>query len=282
MSLAPEVFAFVRDHVRAESAIVLDTGKEYLVESRLVSVARELGHPDVDTFVRQLQRTRDPVQLRKVVEALTTNETSFYRDNDPFVALRQTVFPELARRRPNRRLRIWAAACSTGQEPYSIAMAVKETPALAGFKVDIFATDLSEEVLEKARKAEYSQLEVNRGLPATTLVRYFQRQGVSWRLDPEVASMVQFSRLNLTRPFGPVGQFDVVFLRNVLIYFDVATKRDVLRRVRQVMAPDAYLFLGAAEMTMGVDDAWERLPAGRSSVYRIRQAASAPSPALAR
>ena len=275
MSLATDVFGFVRDHVRAESAIVLDSGKEYLVESRLVPLAREHGHASVDDLVRTLQRTRDRVLLRKVVEALTTNETSFYRDNDPFVALRQSVLPELAQARPDRRLRVWAAACSTGQEPYSIAMAVKETPALAGFDVDILGTDLSEEVLAKARTAEFSQLEVNRGLPATALVRYFQRSGTNWRLDPAVARMVRFSCLNLTRPFGPVGTFDVVFLRNVLIYFDVETKRDVLRRVRQVMAPDGYLFLGAAEMTMGVDDAWERLPAGRSSVYRIRQDAVA-------
>lgn len=271
MSLGAGAFAFVRDHVRAESAIVLDAGKDYLVESRLLPLARELGHADVDTFVHHVQRTRDPVLLRRVVEALTTNETSFYRDNDPFVALRDEVFPALAARRPGRRLRVWAAACSTGQEPYSIAMSVLESRALAGFDVSILGTDLSEEVLEKARRAEYSQLEVNRGLPATTLVKYFQRSGASWRLAPEVASMVRFSRLNLTRPFGPVGPFDVVFLRNVLIYFDVATKRDVLRRVRQVMAPDGYLFLGAAETTMGIDDAWERLPAGRSSVYRIRQ-----------
>ncbi|GGD21550.1 CheR family methyltransferase [Nocardioides daphniae] len=275
MSLAADAFAFVRDHVRAESAIVLDTGKEYLVESRLLPLARTHGQADVNELVRHAQRTRDPLLLRKIVEALTTNETSFYRDNDPFVALRQDVLPALAARRPQRRLRIWTAACSTGQEPYSVAMAVRETPAVQRFDVEILGTDISEEVLEKARRAEYSQLEVNRGLPATTLVRYFQRSGASWRLDPEIASMVRFSRLNLTRNFGPIGQFDVVFLRNVLIYFDVETKREVLRRVRQVMAPDGYLFLGAAEMTMGVDDAWERLPAGRSSVYRIREGAAA-------
>lgn len=275
MSLSADAFAFVRDHVRSESAIVLDTGKVYLVDSRLQPLARDRGHADVTEFVRYVQRTRDPVLLRKVVEALTTNETSFFRDNDPFVALRQDVLPALAARRPQRRLRIWTAACSTGQEPYSVAMAVRETPAIQRFYVDILGTDLSEEVLERARRAEYSQLEVNRGLPATTLVRHFQRSGASWKLNPEIASMVRFSRLNLTRPFGPVGRFDVVFLRNVLIYFDVETRRDVLRRVRQVMAPDGYLFLGAAEMTMGVDDSWERVPSGRSSVYRIREDAAA-------
>jgi chemotaxis protein methyltransferase CheR len=272
MSLGADVFAFVRDHVRAQSAIVLEPGKEYLVESRLSTLARQLGFADVDEFVRQVQRTRNPVHLNKIVEALTTNETSFFRDRDPFVALRQDVLPELALRRPGRRLRVWAAACSTGQEPYSIAMTVRETPELAGFGVDILGTDLSEEVLEKARRAEYSQLEVNRGLPATTLVKYFQRSGTNWKLDPEVASMVRFASLNLLHPFSQLGRFDVVFMRNVLIYFDVQTKREILHRLRQVMAPDAYLFLGAAEMTSGIDDGWERLPAGRSSVYRRKDA----------
>lgn len=270
MTLAPEVFVFVRDHVRRESAIVLEAGKEYLVESRLQPVARQLGFTDVDAFVRAVQRTRDRGHLTRIVEALTTNETSFFRDRDPFVALRQDVLPDLATRRPGRRLRIWTAACSTGQEPYSVAMTVKETPEMAGFGVEILGTDLSEEVLSKARRAEYSQLEVNRGLPATTLVRHFQRAGTNWKLDQEIASMVTFSKVNLLHQFDHLGRFDVVFLRNVLIYFDVETKRDILRRLRRVMNPDAYLFLGAAEMTSGIDDGWERLPAGRSSVYRLR------------
>ncbi|MFC6154154.1 CheR family methyltransferase [Nocardioides yefusunii] len=275
MTLAPDVFVFVRDHVRRESAIVLEAGKEYLVESRLQPMARSLGFADVDTFVHSVQRSRDRGLLERIVEALTTNETSFFRDRDPFVALRQDVFPDLAARRPGRRLRVWTAACSTGQEPYSVAMTVKETPELTGFGVEIIGTDLSDEVLAKARAAEYSQLEVNRGLPATTLVRHFQRAGVNWRLDPEVASMVTFSKVNLLHSFDHLGRFDVVFLRNVLIYFDVETKRDILRRLRRVMNPDAYLFLGAAEMTSGIDDGWERLPAGRSSVYRLRTASTA-------
>ena len=177
----------------------------------------------------------------------------------------------LARSRPNRQLRIWAAACSSGQEPYSIVMTAMDTPELAGWQVDVLATDLSQEMLDRARAGEYSQLEVNRGLPATTLVRHFERSGLGWRISPAIASQVQFRQLNLMRPFPPMGRFDVVFLRNVLIYFDLPTKRDILRRVRQVLAPDGHLFLGAAEMTMGVDDAWERVPAGRSSVYRIRE-----------
>lgn len=271
MTISLQAFTFVRELVRAESAIVLDTGKEYLVESRLVPLARAAGHPDVDAYVADLSRRRTPAALKLVVEALTTNETSWFRDSDPFTALRQTVFPALAKTRANRTLRIWAGACSSGQEPYSIIMTALDTPELAGWKIELVATDLSEEMLTRSRKGEYSQLEVNRGLPATTLVRHFERAGLNWRINQSIRERVEFRQLNLTRPFPPMGRFDVVFLRNVLIYFDLPTKRDVLKRVRQVMAPDGHLFLGAAEMTMGVDDAWERVPAGRSSVYRIRE-----------
>lgn len=271
MTISPQAFTFVRELVRAESAIVLDAGKEYLVESRLVPLARAAGHPDVDAYVADLSKRRTPAALKLVVEALTTNETSWFRDSDPFTALRQSVFPALAKTRANRTLRIWAGACSSGQEPYSIIMTALDTPELAGWKIELVATDLSEEMLTRSRKGEYSQLEVNRGLPATTLVRHFERAGLNWRINQSIRERVEFRSLNLTRPFPPMGRFDVVFLRNVLIYFDLPTKRDVLKRVRQVMAPDGHLFLGAAEMTMGVDDAWERVPAGRSSVYRIRE-----------
>ncbi len=271
MTISPQAFTFVRELVRAESAIVLETGKEYLVESRLVPLARAAGHPDVDAYVADLSTRRAPAALKQVVEALTTNETSWFRDSDPFTALRQSIFPALAKTRANRTLRIWCGACSSGQEPYSIIMTALDTPELAGWKIELVATDLSEEMLTRARKGEYTQLEVNRGLPATTMVRHFERAGLNWRINQSIRDRVEFRQLNLTRPFPPMGRFDVVFLRNVLIYFDLPTKRDVLKRVRQVMAPDGHLFLGAAEMTMGVDDAWERVPAGRSSVYRIRE-----------
>jgi chemotaxis protein methyltransferase CheR len=153
-------------------------------------------------------------------------------------------------------------------------MTLLETPAVADWTIEIVGTDLSSEMVERAREGRYSQLEVNRGLPASALVRYFERDGAGWRVNAQLRSMTRFSELNLMRPFPSVGRFDVVFLRNVLIYFDVDTKRDILRRVRQVLAPDGYLYLGAAEMTMGVDDAWERVAAGRSSVYRKRKDAS--------
>jgi chemotaxis protein methyltransferase CheR len=265
----------VRDLVRRESAIVLSQGKEYLVESRLLPVAREEGLPDIEKLVEKVrQHPHSPVS-RRLVEALTTNETSWFRDGDPFAALRDTVVPDLASsRKTTRRLRIWSAACSSGQEAYSIAMTLLDTPAVADWTIEILGTDLSSVMVQRAREGRYSQLEVNRGLPANRLVRHFERDGAGWRVNAQLRSMARFSELNLMRPFPTVGRFDVVFLRNVLIYFDVATKRDILHRVGQVLASDGYLYLGAAEMTMGVDDAWERVAAGRSSVYRRRKDAS--------
>ena len=272
MSIAPETFGFVRDLVRRESAIVLSQGKEYLVESRLLPVAREEGLADIDKLVEKVRQHPHSAVSRRLVEALTTNETSWFRDGDPFAALRATVVPDLApSRATTRRLRVWSAACSSGQEAYSVAMTMLDTPAVAGWTVEIVGTDLSSEMVQRAREGRYSQLEVNRGLPATHLVRHFERDGAGWRVNPQLRSMARFTELNLMRPFPTVGRFDVVFLRNVLIYFDVPTKRDILRRIGQVLAPDGYLYLGAAEMTMGVDDAWERVAAGRSSVYRRRK-----------
>jgi chemotaxis protein methyltransferase CheR len=272
MSIAPESFGFVRDLVRRESAIVLTAGKEYLVESRLLPVARAEGMADIEGLIAKVrQQPHGPVS-RRLVEALTTNETSWFRDGEPFAALRSTVVPALAPSRATmRRLRVWSAACSSGQEAYSIAMTLLETPPVADWTIEIVGTDLSSDMVQRAREGRYSQLEVNRGLPAAQLVRYFERDGAGWRVNQRLRSMTRFSELNLMRPFGAMGRFDVVFLRNVLIYFDVETKRDILRRVRQVLAPDGFLYLGAAEMTMGVDDAWERVAAGRSSVYRSRK-----------
>jgi chemotaxis protein methyltransferase CheR len=271
MTLTAEAFGFVRDLVHRESAIVLAPGKEYLVESRLLPLARAHGDADTTAFVDRVRRQAAGPLARDVVEALTTNETSWMRDSSPFAALRDQVIPSLLpARAAKRKLRIWCAASSSGQEPYSIAMTVAEMPKLAGWTTEIIGTDLSTEMVDRCKAARYSQLEVNRGMPATALVKHFTRDGASWRVNPQLTAMTSFRQKNLVRPFPPMGTFDIVFLRNVLIYFDLPTKRDVLRRVRQVMAPDGYLYLGAAEMTMGVDDAWERVPTGRSSVYRIK------------
>jgi chemotaxis protein methyltransferase CheR len=272
MTIAPEAFSFVCDLVRRESAIVLEAGKEYLVESRLLPLARAQGDRDIDSYVERARRSPHGPVVREIVEALTTNETSWFRDSEPFVGLRGTVLPELAAARAGtRRLRVWSAACSSGQEPYSIAMALAEAPQMPGWSFEVLGTDLSLEMVERARDGRYSQLEMNRGLPAPQLVRWFERDGAAWRVNRELAAMVSFRELNLVRPLPALGRFDLIFLRNVLIYFDLATKRDVLQRFRSVLAPDGYLYLGASETTMGVDDSWERVPVGRSSIYRMKQ-----------
>jgi chemotaxis protein methyltransferase CheR len=275
MTISTDAFDFVRTLVHRESALALSEGKQYLVESRLLPLARAQGDPDVDTYVDRAQRdTRGPA-VRAIVEALTTNETSWFRDSEPFQGLRDHVLPELIRARAaTRRLRVWSAACSSGQEPYSIAMVLADTPGLAGWSTEVLGTDLSLEMVERSREGWYSQLEVNRGLPATSLVRHFSRDGAGWRVDRGLAAATSFRQLNLARPLTGLGTFDVIFLRNVLIYFDLESKRDVLNRLRQVLAPDGYLYLGAPETTMGIDDMWQRQALGRGSVYRLTQQAA--------
>ncbi|NUU16983.1 protein-glutamate O-methyltransferase CheR [Cellulomonas humilata] len=278
MGLSPESFSFVADLVRRRSAIQLAPGKEYLVESRLLPLAREEGIVDVDAYVMRVRGGGREADLVRVVEALTTNETSWFRDSTPFGALRSTVVPAVvATRGPATRLRVWSAACSTGQEPYSIAMTLADClPSSASF--DILATDLSEQVLTRARAGHYSQLEVNRGLPAPMLVRHFARAGAGWEVAPQLRTHVTFRPHNLLDAPPAGGPFDVVFLRNVLIYFDLPTKRAILRRLRQVLRPDGALLLGAAETTIGVDDDWVRMPAGVGSIYRpVRPVPGAPA-----
>lgn len=261
-------FAFISDLVRARSGIVIGPDKVYLVTSRLLPLARQQGVSSIAALVALM---RDPVEERlrvAVVEAMTTNETSWYRDVHPFTVLSQHVIPEVTKRRFDRRLTIWSAACSTGQEPYTIAMSSLDNPALADWQVSIVATDISEDVLTKARTGRYTQLETNRGLPAAALVKYFERVGMDWQIKPVVQNMVDFRQLNLGNPLPSMPLFDVVFLRNVLIYFDTEMKQRVLRRVRQVLRPGGFLFLGAAETTLGLDDTFTRVQFGPAMVYR--------------
>jgi chemotaxis protein methyltransferase CheR len=269
MTLPATSFDWVRELVHRESAIVLQPGKEYLVEARLLPIARKMGLDDVGKLVETLRTKPDPDSTRKVVEALTTNETSWFRDGDPFTALTSTVLPELlANRGAAERLQIWSAACSSGQEPYTIAMLLEDALPNAASRVSIVATDLSREMVERTKAGRFSQLEVNRGLPAPMLVRHFTRAGNEWEVAPALRRMVTASECNLAAPLPRMGPFDVVYLRNVLIYFDLSTKQAILRRVRELMRPDGWLFLGAAETTLGVDDSWERVVIGRSSAYR--------------
>ena len=263
MSVTATSFTYVSDLVRRHSAIQLGPGKEYLVESRLLPLARARGLSGanaVEEYVRQLQRASDPGAVTAVVEALTTNETSWFRDNVPFAALRSHIVPAL-----KNDLRIWSAACSTGQEPYSIAMTMREL----GVRSSILGTDLNTTVLDQARSGRYSQLEVNRGLPAAMLVKHFERAGAAWQVKPELRTSVSFTQHNLLHPLPGVGDFDIIFLRNVLIYFDLDTKRDILARVRRRVRPGGFLVLGAAETTVGIDPAWDRVEVTRGSIYQL-------------
>jgi chemotaxis protein methyltransferase CheR len=271
MALTDSEFDFVRRLVYRESAIVLAPGKEYLVEARLTPLAREAAVPGVSAYVAKLMQSPDRVAEARVVDALTTNETSWYRDGAPFEVFRSTVVPDLLENRPpGQPLRIWSAACSTGQEPYTLSMILGETISSAGRNAEILATDLSDDALARARSGRYSQLEINRGLPAAMLVKHFRREGTDWVVGDAVRSRVQFRKYNLISPVPPSTGFDVVFLRNVLIYFDAETRRGVLRRIRAAMRPDGWLFLGAAETTIGIDDDWDRVVVGRTSVHRGR------------
>lgn len=267
MPISSSEFDFVRTLVRREAAIVLDTGKEYLVEARLLPLARSAGERDVSAYVARAMRDRS--QQPRIVEALTTNETSWFRDSSPFQAFEQRMLAEvLASRSDDRVLRVWSAACSSGQEAYTIAMLAHDRLVAAGWRLEITATDISEEMLARGRAGRYSQLEVNRGLPATHLVKHFQRAGADWQVSDQLRRCVRWSKLNLAAPFPPSSRYDVVFLRNVLIYFDTATKRDILQRTARTLRPDGWLLLGGAETTLGVDEAWERVVIGRSAAYK--------------
>lgn len=276
MTLSPDAFSWVADLVRKRSAIQLPAGKEYLVESRLLPLAKEHGLGEVQAFVVMARAKNDERLLRSIVEALTTNETSWFRDNTPFVALRQKIVPDLLAARPRpAHLKIWSAACSTGQEPYSLAMTLAEAlPPHVTF--EILATDLSQQVLDRAKTGRYSQLEVNRGLPAPLMVRHFTRVGAEWEVSTALRSRVSFRQHNLLDPPPVVGKIDVILLRNVLIYFDLPTKQAILRRMSGVLAADGVLLLGAAETTIGVDATWDRVQLGSGSAYRRLATTTAP------
>jgi chemotaxis protein methyltransferase CheR len=229
----------------------------------------------VNEFLADLQRRPDPANQRRIVDALTTNETSWFRDREPFAALTEVVLPELVKARgSSRKVRLWSAASSSGQEAYSLAITLQENLP-PGWGYEIMGTDISTVMVKRAETAEYSQVEVNRGLPASQLVQYFERAGAHWRITPALRRNVSFRLMNLTTPLPSMQPFDVIFLRNVLIYFDVAVKRTVLQNVARLLRPDGWLFLGAAETTIGIDDNYERVAAGRTSAYRVRNAGPA-------
>lgn len=257
MALNALHFDYVAALARDMAAIVLERGKEYLVELRLSPLARAQGFASLEHFIEHL-RTR-PVERahHQVVDALTTNETMFFRDGAPFEFLRTSLLPALAARPGQaRQVRVWSAACSTGQEPYTLAMVMREHPALRDWEMQIQATDLSLNALALAAAGRYSGFEIGRGLPVELRDKYFTRQGPEWVVRDELRRMIQFRQLNLAQPWLPQAGFDFIFLRNVMIYFDVPTKQQILRRMRDCLRPGGVLFLGTAETTVTLDPQW--------------------------
>jgi chemotaxis protein methyltransferase CheR len=264
-------FLFVRDLVYRQAAIVLEREKDYLVEARLSPLARRHGFASLTDMIAQM-RSQPTNGLRwSAVEAMTTNETSFFRDIHPFDGLKKNVFPELMKRRAAlRQLNIWCAAASSGQEPYTILMILRENfPELLNWKIVFIATDISKEMLDRCREGCYSQLEVNRGLPAPLLVKYFQKIGTEWQIKEELRRMIDFRQLNLAQSWPAFPAMDIIFMRNVLIYFDIETKKVILGRVRKILKPDGYLFLGGAETTLNLDDSFKRVQVEKSAHYQV-------------
>jgi len=272
MSLAPVDFQYLRTLLKDHTAIVLDDDKQYLAETRLAPLVNEQGCASLQEFLGRLRREAFNGLHRKVLDAMTNNETWFFRDAHPFAALTGFVIPELMKGRSTaREIAIWSAACSSGQEPYSVAMALRENVNLSDWKFRILATDFSTAILQRAQSGLYRQMEVNRGLPARLLTKYFVQQGLHWQLKSEILNMVSFRFLNLAEPWGAtVPRSDIVFLRNVLIYFEVETRRAILQRVRRVLAPDGFLFLGCAETTLNLDSEFQRVQTGNYVCYRIK------------
>jgi len=266
--VTPHDYDFLRKCLKDRSGLVLSADKQYLVESRLLPVARKAGLANLGELVSALKRGNAPALMTAVVEAMTTNESFFFRDKTPFEHFRLTIMPALlAARKNSRTIRIWCAAAATGQEPYSLAMCLKESAAeIAGWRFELLATDLSGEVLEKARAGLYTQFEVQRGLPIQLLIRYFAQFGELWQIAPDIRAMVRYRQLNLLADFSQLGIFDLIFCRNVLIYFDQATKTDVLNRLGRVIAHDGYLVLGAAETVVGLTDRF-KMVADKRGLY---------------
>ena len=272
MPLSAADSTFLRGLVRTRSGIVLGEDKAYLLESRLLPLAKAIALPGLEELTVRLRAEPSGQLARQVVEAMTTNETFFFRDIHPFECLKKVVLPELITRRGSeRRLDLWCAAASTGQEPYTIAMVLRENfPQITGWATRFIATDLATEVLRRAREGRYSQLEVNRGLPAPLLIKNFTKDGLDWKVKDELKRMVEFKEQNLLDSFQISGQLDVIFIRNVLIYFDVETKKQILAKCRKLLRPDGFLFLGGAETTMNLDDAFVRVDFDKGGCYRLK------------
>jgi chemotaxis protein methyltransferase CheR len=275
--VTPPDYEYLRKLLKDHSGLDLSADKQYLIESRLLPLSRKAGLAGIGELVQKM-KAGSASTIIQVVEAMTTNETFFFRDKVPFDHFRQSIMPEMLKARAGRKsIRIWCAAGSTGQEPYSLAMCLKEmSAALTGWRVEIIATDLSQEVLEKSRAGIYSQFEVQRGLPIQLLVKYFKQTGEFWQVNAEIRAMVQHRQLNLLHDFSQLGVFDVIFCRNVLIYFDQDTKISIFNRLARVTEPEGFLVLGAAETVVGLTDVFKPFP-DRRGLYRPNAVRATPA-----
>ncbi|MCE1238121.1 MAG: protein-glutamate O-methyltransferase CheR [Hyphomicrobiales bacterium] len=268
--MTPQEFDWLRAFLKQQSGLVLTAEKQYLIESRLLPVARKAGLASLSALIAKMKETGQASLAATVVEAMTTNESFFFRDKTPFEHFTQAMLPKMLEARAReKRIRIWCAAASTGQEPYSLAMCLREAEAkLAGWRVEIVGTDLSSDVLEKAKAGVYTQFEVQRGLPINQLLKYFTQTGDTWQISSSLRSMVQYRKLNLLENFSSLGQFDIIFCRNVLIYFDNVTKVDILERMAKMMPADGFLVLGAAETVVGLTDVFRPMT-DRRGLYQV-------------
>lgn len=272
-AIRPQDLDYVRHMVRTRSAIVLEPEKAYLVQSRLEPLAKREGFATLDVLVDKLRSSPyGPLHI-KAVEAMTTNETSFFRDLTPFQVLRDRWLPEIIVRKGHSKcLTMWCGASSSGQEPYSVMFTIFEHfPELKDWNIQFIATDISEEMLAKCREGKYSQLEVNRGLPASCLMRFFSKKGMNWQVQEDIRRRIDFKSMNLVGPWLPFPTMDLVFLRNVMIYFDSETKKKILANIRRILDPNGYLLLGGSETTMNIDDQYDRVPVSGTSCFRVKR-----------
>jgi chemotaxis protein methyltransferase CheR len=270
MKVADPQFDYLRGLLRRRTGVCIDQSKQYLVVARLMPIVKQRKIPSLETLIDRVRQGIDPSLEQEVLCAMMTHETSFFRDRAPFEALQQVIADLVPRRSAERQLTLWSAACSTGQEPFSMAMTLLEhfRELVATWRIRIIATDFSEPILARAREGVFSELETNRGLPPALLARYFRPLQGRFSIVQECRNLVEFRSLNLTGTWPMMPLADVVFLRNVMLYFDVPTRSAVVGRVRRVLRPDGALFLGGAETMIGIDDGWDRITHGGCSHYR--------------
>jgi len=273
MPITKVEFNYIRDLVRERSALVLEPGKEYLVESRLGPLATKEGFRSLRDMVESLRSSPSGDLRRKVVEAMATNETSFFREIRTFEMFKKTILSQLlALRRSDRSLNLWCAASSGGQEPYSFAMLLREhLPSLANWNIKFIASDISQEMLARARAGRFNQVEINRGLPASLLVKYFEKHGAAWQISQEIRRMVEFREINLIQSWPLLPVMDVIFMRNVMIYLDLDMKKSILQKTSRLLSPDGYLLLGGSETTTNLDDAFEPVSVDGATYFRLKK-----------